>query len=356
MSVKIWLRSETKEKERRTPLTPDNAEKLIKLGAKLVVEDDPNRIFPIDDYKNIGCEIAEAHSWTDAPKDFFILGLKEITDPSVSFQHQHIYFAHVFKGQEGAEDILKRYSQDGGTLFDLEYLTNDAGRRIAAFGHWAGFAGAAFALDRFYHRQYESLDNYPPLRSYEDISSLISEIKKKKDKAPIKNPKVIIIGALGRCGNGAAQLLKHFDIQATSWDYQETKAGGPFPEIKEHDIFINAALITKKIPPFLNEELFEEGNNKLKIIADVSCDPNSDLNPIPLYSQSTTWQSPFLSLEDKFNLEILSVDNLPSTLPRESSLDFSDQLQPWLEELVKKKGSLPLPFINAKNVFKESLK
>ena len=39
----------------------------------------------------------------------------------------------------------------GGTLYDLEYLTDETGPpRVAAFGYWAGYAGAAsvaFGLD-----------------------------------------------------------------------------------------------------------------------------------------------------------------------------------------------------------------
>ncbi len=356
MSAKIWLRAETKEKERRTSLTPENAHKLVQQGAHIVVENDPHRIFPINDYEEAGCEIALAHSWQQAPLDYYILGLKEIVDDTVKFKHNHIYFAHVFKGQSGSQEILKRYKEDGGTLFDLEYLTDQNQRRIAAFGHWAGFAGAAFALDRFYHRQYEDLQNYPELRSYPTIEELLKTIAQKKEKAPINNPKVMIIGALGRCGRGAAELLNHFDIQATSWDYQETKIGGPFEKILEHDIMINAALILNKIPPFIDDQLLRQSESILKIIADVSCDPNSDLNPIPIYNESTTWEKPFLPLNYPHPVEVLSVDNLPSTLPLESSIDFSDQLYPWLEELVQKKGSLPLPFENAKKVFADFTK
>ena len=33
----------------------------------------------------------------------------------------------------------------GGALYDLEYLTDDTGRRLAAFGYWAGYAGAGFS-------------------------------------------------------------------------------------------------------------------------------------------------------------------------------------------------------------------
>lgn len=39
-----------------------------------------------------------------------------------------------------------------GKLFDLEFLTDVTGRRVAAFGYYAGFAGAAVAVDVWCHR------------------------------------------------------------------------------------------------------------------------------------------------------------------------------------------------------------
>lgn len=355
MNNKIWLRSETKEKERRTPLTPSDAKKLIEAGCILHVEDDPNRIFSIDEYKFAGCIIEPAHSWPKAPLDFIILGLKEITDQTITFSHQHIYFAHIFNGQEGSEDIISRYFSDGGKLYDLEYLANENNKRIAAFGRWAGFAGAAFALDKFYNN-HSNLGPYSPLKSFDSVNDLLESIQSKKQVSNAK-PKAIIIGALGRCGQGAKELLDQFSIEVTQWDYEETKAGGPFIEILDHQIFINAVLINKKISPFINQELLKNNDSKLEIIADVSCDPNSELNPIPIYHSHTTWEKPFLEVScDNKKIEILSVDNLPSTLPLESSIDFSEQLIPYLTELVQKKGSLPLPFQNAYNVFKEFTK
>ena len=41
---------------------------------------------------------------------------------------------------------LRRFRDGGGTLYDLEYLTDENGRRMAAFGYWAGYAGAAVSL------------------------------------------------------------------------------------------------------------------------------------------------------------------------------------------------------------------
>jgi saccharopine dehydrogenase (NAD+, L-lysine forming) len=55
-------------------------------------------------------------------------------------------FAHYYKGQGGWQDVLARFAQGGGTLLDLEFLTDNSGRRVAA-GYHAGYAGAALALE-----------------------------------------------------------------------------------------------------------------------------------------------------------------------------------------------------------------
>ena len=51
-------------------------------------------------------------------------------------------FGHAFKGQIPGKKLLKKFKEGGGTLYDIEYLTNEIGKRVAAFGYWAGFAGA----------------------------------------------------------------------------------------------------------------------------------------------------------------------------------------------------------------------
>jgi hypothetical protein len=44
------------------------------------------------------------------------------------------------------------------------------------------------------------------------------------------------------------------------------------------------------MPPFLNNELVDKClKRRLKVIGDVSCDPNSTNNPIPLYDTITSW-------------------------------------------------------------------
>ena len=47
----VWLRCETKPFEKRAALTPATAKKLIDAGFDVAVEEDPQRIFGIEEYK-----------------------------------------------------------------------------------------------------------------------------------------------------------------------------------------------------------------------------------------------------------------------------------------------------------------
>lgn len=331
----IWLRAEVKEYERRTPLTPEGAKTLLDLGINIKVEKFSERIFSDEEYRNAGCQIVEADSWHDASPDDFVLGLKELAEKDFPLTQNHIYFAHAFKGQEGSKEILERFKQGQGTLFDLEYLTDSNSKRVAAFGYWAGYVGASVAVRAFHHRLNNGDTQMPSLKSAESKSALNAGLEFEKD------PKVIIIGANGRCGQGAKKALSDIGLNATEWDYEETKHGGPFSEILEHDIFINTALILKKIPPFLNFESLTNEQN-LSLITDVSCDPTGDLNPIPLYKEITSWEKPLHQVSGFPKLEIISIDNLPSLLPRESSEDFGEQLLPHLINLMKEGKSSPV--------------
>ena len=42
------------------------------------------------------------------------------------------------------------------------------------------------------------------------------------------------------------------------WDMAETKPGGPFKQILDHDIFVNDIYLSSSIPPFLTKELIEQ--------------------------------------------------------------------------------------------------
>ncbi|MGD9863829.1 MAG: saccharopine dehydrogenase, partial [Pseudodonghicola sp.] len=142
----LWVRAEQRPNEERVGLTPEGAAALIAKGIAVTVEESSVRAIPIDGYRAAGCTIAAENSWPQAPRDAVIFGLKELPDDGSALPHRHIMFGHAFKGQHSGKELLRRFKAGGGTLYDLEYLVDEAGRRVAAFGYWAGYAGAAVTL------------------------------------------------------------------------------------------------------------------------------------------------------------------------------------------------------------------
>ena len=151
-------------------------------------------------------------------------------------------FAHCYKQQGGWESVLARWPRGGGTLLDLEFLTDANGRRVAAFGYHAGFAGAALALQVWAWQKRSGGDgsDYPSVKPYPNEAALLEEVRDTVGKAAELNggkyPRVIVIGALGRCGSGAVDAALKAgvpDENVLKWDMAETASGGPFPEILE---------------------------------------------------------------------------------------------------------------------------
>ncbi|NQY11482.1 MAG: saccharopine dehydrogenase [Flavobacteriales bacterium] len=328
----VWLRAETKPMERRVALTPECAKQMVDAGYKVTVEDSSQGAIPISAYANTGCDIKEAHSWKDADKDVIVFGLKELEEESWPLIHRHIHFAHVYKEQEGWKSQLDRFVKGQGELYDLEYLVHENGRRVAAFGFWAGFVGAAVAIKAWGRKQQKLSPVLAELGAFNSKQEMIADVLA-SIPADAK-PKVMIMGAKGRSGQGAVEMAESIGAELVKWDMEETAKGGPFKEILEADVFVNCVFVQAMLPPFLTKEMLLEGGRKLSVISDVSCDPFSDFNPLPIYDQITDFANPVLRLVNGENpLDLIAIDHLPSMLPVESSEDFCNQLLPHLLQL-----------------------
>lgn len=330
MKRTLWLRSETKPFEQRVALTPAQAGDLLIKGHEVIVEKSPLRIFKDDEYAEAGCKIVEEHSWiTDGPLEATIFGLKELETRNFPLPHRHIHFAHVFKDQDGSADFLGRLHFAGGKLFDLEYLTDGAGKRVAAFGVWAGFTGAALGLDLWLCQKLGmNMNTRGALTSFESSDELVNEMKNRLSDLREERPKVLIIGARGRCGRGARDFFKRMGMEATLWGSKDTKGRSHIKEILDFDLLVNCALMTTKSKPWLTVDMFD-GRQNLTAISDVSCDPTGPCNPLPVYPEATTMDRPAFYNRDK-KFAVTAIDHLPSLLPRESSEDFAKQLYPHL--------------------------
>ena len=86
----------------------------------------------------------------------------------------------------------------------------------------------------------------------------------------------------------------------------------------------------------------------MSVLVDVSCDTSNPYNPVPVYSECTTFFKPTTRVvEGSQPVDVVSIDHLPSLVPLESSLEFATDLFPHLLAF----GNSPV-WQNALNVFK----
>jgi saccharopine dehydrogenase (NAD+, L-lysine-forming) len=325
----LILRDEVRETERRTPLLPAGALALHDAGCTVSVERSLKRTVPDEAYAAAGCKLVAPGSWTREGRDTVVLGLKELPDEPDALGQTHVYFAHAYKDQAGWRDLLGRFGRGDGTLLDLEYLVDGSGRRVAAFGYWAGYLGAALALihwcDRRAGRAPSLADGLSPFEDADILDRRIEAARKGVDETP----RSVVIGALGRSGRGATALFERHGCPVTLWDQAETD---PLDRkaLLDHDILVNCVLLSGRLAPFLMPTDLKDGT-RLSVVSDVSCDPTSPGNPLPFYEAPTSWTDPFLTINGVARaFDLIAIDNLPSLLPRESSDDFAEQLLPHL--------------------------
>lgn len=323
--VHVWIRSESRGTERRAPVAPADIPLLIHAGFRVTVEESPQRIFDVEEYAAAGASVVGEGAWVDAPDDAYVLGIKELPDEPDSLRHRHIYFAHAFKGQEDARRTLERFRRGGGRLLDIEYLTGDDGRRVVAFGYWAGYVGAALGV---LHLAGTLTAPLAPMAKHELDAELEQAGTSGADELL-----ALVTGARGRSGRGAQQALASAGMPVTSWDREETRDLHK-QALLGHDLLVNCVVTHTPTTPFVEQSDLDR-ERRLRVLADVTCDVTGPTNMLPVNTRTTTWQEPVRRLhggtsEHSVPLDVIAIDNLPSLLPREASEGFSADLAPHL--------------------------
>ncbi len=321
LSPHVWVRHEARSTERRAPVVPADVRRLLASGVRVTVEESPQRVFPIEEYAEAGAEVAAEGSWVDAPEDAFVLGIKELPDEPAELHHQHIYFAHSFKGQSDAVRTLTRFEKGRGRLFDIEYLTDDNGRRVVAFGYWAGYVGAALGV-------LELAGALTTPLAPTDKETLDAQVRA-TGLDPVETLSVVT-GARGRSGRGAVDALGVAGLAPMRWDRSESRTRD-VSHLLGHDLLVNCVLTTTPTTPFVTADDLDR-RRRLRLLADVTCDVTSETNMLPVNTSITTWESPVRRITGREGgaMDVIAVDNLPSLLPREASVTFSADLTPHL--------------------------
>lgn len=107
----------------------------------------------------------------------------------------------------------------GGSIFDIEFMTDDNGKCVVpVFSTMAGLCGMAVGVIAWCHQQLNPDVALPSISAYDDedqmlafVKSKLKEIAKKKG-VPEVFPRIFVIGALGRCGKGAVKMAHKMGV------------------------------------------------------------------------------------------------------------------------------------------------
>lgn len=336
------------------------------------------------------------------------MGVKEVTLNQLIPDKSYIFFSHTHKGQSRNIPLLRKICDSKITLHDYELITK-GGKRLVAFGRFAGYSGMINALNGLGNilltRGIRSPFIHVPLTRHfrnlnqikDEMISLGQDIKTKGLSKDV-NPIVFTFTGNGNVSKGAQEifrLLPHEwieakDLKSKMTELKNDRIYGCLVEAKDYishkdsidfnyeeylntperfeshfheaiapysTVIINGIYWEEKYPRLLTREQFKqlksEKECKLLSIADISCDIDGS---IEFMNKASTIDEPFYyynilneyKSESEFLLkndtsgsaQIMSIDNLPTELPEDSSKHFGDQLKPLIGSLVNIKCDL----------------
>lgn len=355
------IREEKFPRDSRTPLTPSQCKFLAERNPdiSIVVQPCKYRCFTNEEFIYQGVTLQENLSDCDV-----LLGVKEVPVEFLIPEKTYIFFSHVIKKQPHNKKMLRAILDKKIRLLDWECMKDRKGKRVIAFGRWAGIVGAyhairmiGFRTSRFRIRQMIDCLNF-------------AEAQKELEKVDLPPWKIVLTGT-GRVSEGAAFMLDVMKIKKVSpynfcyndfnepvytqlssadmyhkegdekfdsedyHQYPEKYSSNFYPFTKASDVMINGIYWDKRIPVFFTKEQMREPDFRIKIISDITCDvaPESSV-PSTLYASSIAdpyygYKPSTGELMQTFqpdSIDIMAIDNLPNELPRDASEDFGNMI------------------------------
>jgi saccharopine dehydrogenase (NAD+, L-lysine-forming) len=344
----------------RVPLTPKQCKAIetIYPNVKVRVQKSPIRTFKDEEYANEGIELVDSIESCD-----IIFGVKEVQIEDLIPNKTFLFFSHTLKKQPFNRSLLQAILKKKIRLVDYEVLKDKYNKRVVGFGRYAGIVGCynAFYTYGLKSKTYE----LKPAHLCADRKEVEEELK--KVSLP-KNFRILLTG-FGRVGHGAQEIIdllpikevspeeflsKEFDepiyAQLEVEDYYGRKDGGTFvksefystPElykstfgryVSKTDMYIPCHFWSAKSPVILTQEDLQSTDNRIQVIADISCDVDGPIaatiraskigNPIFGYDPQTGQE---VDYSNEGAIAVMSIDNLPCELPKDASEDFGNEL------------------------------
>lgn len=357
-------------KERKTP--PDRRvvftpEELVKLKeqfpeAEIKIESSDIRVFADEEYSKLGFEVTNDVSDCDV-----LIGVKEVPIDALIPNKKYFFFSHTIKKQPYNRKLLLACLEKNIRLIDHETIVDANNKRLIGFGRYAGIVGAYNGI-RAFGMKYE-LFNLVKAETLTDKNALVERLRR-----PVLPPIKIVLTGHGKVGLGAKEMLDGMKIKEVSiedylkknydtpvythidlQDYNKRIDGKPFDKkdfynnpqeytsnferfTKVSDLFMAGHFYGNGAPVILTRDMLRAADNKIKVVADISCDVDG---PIACTLRASTIADPLFGYLPSENKEVdymhpgaivvMSVDNLPCELPKDSSEGFGEM---FLEHVI----------------------
>ena len=418
MNKKFGIRLEDKYvMERRVSITPGHVKRLIQdEGLEVYVEPSAKRIFSDEEFKKAGANLTSDLS--DPP---VIFGVKEMPISFFEDQKTYIFFSHVIKGQSYNMPMLKAMMDKKCTLVEYEKIADDQGRRLIFFGRFAGLAGMINSLWSLGQRlKVQGIGNpFSTLKQshlYYSLEEAKLEIAKVGEHIAAHGlpkeicPLTIGFTGYGNVSKGAQEIADLLPITEINPEellklkksrvihnnkvlykvvFKESDISSPIDKNKkfvlEHyynhpeqyknafekyvphlTILMNCMYWDDKYPRIITKdflaELHVKGGSKLKVIGDITCDPDGSIecthvgteieDPVFVYNPQT--RTPKMGFKGE-GILVMSVDILPSELPRDSSIAFGDALFQYIKPIVIADYNQPFEKLNLPDPIKRAV-
>lgn len=343
----------------RVPLTPKQCRFITEnYPIEVIVAPSEGRCYKDEEYLKEGVKMGDV---TDCD---VLMGVKEVPVEQLIPNKLYHFFSHTIKKQAYNRKLLQACVEKNIQLMDYEVLVDEKGKRLIAFGVFAGMVGAHNALLTYGNRTKEF--HLPRMNSYFDYAAAVEDYKK-MTFPPIK----IVLTGTGRVGKGAKRVLDDMGIREVSpkdyltqsfdeivytqlrcrnyvmpkdenaafskadfYAHPETYQSSFAPYTKVSDIMINGIYWDNAAPQFFTKEDMKSSDFAIQVIADVTCDI-APISSIPSTLEASTIADPIFGYDpqteekcephQKGVVDMMTIDNLPNELPRDASASFGQQ-------------------------------
>ena len=312
--MEIGVPRETRRKESRVSLVPQDVAELIRAGHSVRVEQDAGVAagFSASAYEHAGATVSNE---LDACE--LVVGVKAPPLSRLKRGATVMAYLHVEKGQNA--DLLDRLTEGRFLSYAFEEIRDAKGDRLVNLGYEAGVVGIVEGLrilgsmlgEARGHNPFRHLIPAVEYGSEERIFAAAAELD------PVDDINVVIMGR-GRVSGGVQDVLRRANISPTVLCRKGTANIEQY--LPDADILVNSVDWYPGEPHILTRDSLGL-LKRTALVLDISCDTDGAIETcIP-----TTWDDPTYKVD---GITHFCVSNLPSAIPGDSSSHLSNMILP----------------------------